>query len=310
MTMPRDERIVNQCSLELDFGAELSEDFSLINTLKKVQEIIEKDEISKLFNHESVKIKLSAITIYENYACLLLSKVDTDVANIVYSDIVTSERREIYKKENEGNTMCCHIVISLNTISKNTYNCVIEQVLGIGLISDISRFLQFIFKEYGRIFVGEKTIAPKCRLKGRECKSITDVLKNNILSKIRLSSKKEYSQGIDCPDYVSVEEKKITIHGKISGRSALNMFRDIITYNLPRYTSVSLTISDGKKQKTNLIPLQTANSNGDYVKRGIDDILGDAFFQPERITGLKDLETAYKNIREDLVSKMLPLLGG
>ena len=310
MTMLTDERIVNQCSLDLDFGSEVSEDFSLSNTLKKVKELIEKEEISKLFNHESVKIKLSEISIHENYACLLLSKVDKDVANIVYSDIVTFERREIHKKENEGNTLCCHVVISLNPTDKNTYNCVIEQVLGIGLISDVSRFLQYIFKEYGLIFVGDKAIAPKCKLKGRECKSITDVLQNNILSKIKLSSKREYSQGVDYPDYVSVEEKKITIHGKVSGRSALNIFRDLITLNLPRYTSVSLTVSDGKKQKTNHIPLQTTNNKGDCVRREIDDILGDAFFQPERVTGLKGLETAHKNIREDLVSKMLPFLGG
>lgn len=312
MTMPLYERIVNQCSISLHFeNPECRNLYSCREALDKIKEVTERDGITKLYNNETVLMKVSEVFIADTYACLLISKIDKEVADVVYSDIETLERREIPKGENEGNTICCHVLISLSPTSpiNLTFKCAVERMYGVGLLSDVGRFLKYIFKEYTYVNFGGKAISPKLNLTGRECNSIRETLSSSMLSRIKFSSKKEYKQGIDEANYISVDEKSIVIKDKPTGESAINFLTNILTLHKPEYSYASITVIDDGQQKTNEIELDRDAAQDVPEKKEIDDILGQAFFKPEKVSDFDEkLDVAYANIREDLMTKMVSLL--
>ena len=312
MTMPLFHRIVNQCSLNISFNEDAySSTFSMKDAILKIKQLTDSKEITKLYDKGSVLLKISEVQVFDGYACLLISKIDKETADVVYSNIETLKRREIKKAENEGNTVCCHILISLNAASSVSlnYNCVVERVYGIGLISDIKSFLQYVFREYVSFNINNKNIAPKLELMGRECKTVRETLSNCILSKVKFSKRREFIQGIDQPNYVAVEEKSILITSRPTGSDAINLLSNLLTLHRANYTSACITIIDGKQQKTNELTLDSDEIINGNNKRDIDDILGEAFFKPEKVTGFDEkLEVAYASIRQDLVQKMFNLL--
>lgn len=312
MTMPFYERVVNQCSISLHFDdPACATMYSISNALDVIKQKTEADGIFKLYNNGTVLMKVSEVKMTDTYACLLISKIDKEVADVVYSDIETLERREIKKEDNEGNTICCHVLISLSpTSSVNlTYKCVIEKMFGIGLLSDVGRFLKYIFKEYTYVNNNGKAISPKLSLTGRECNSIRDTLSNTVLSRVKFSTKKEYRQGIDETNYFAIDEKSIMIKDKPTGQNAVNFLKEILTLHRPLYSYASITVIDDGQQKTNEVELDESKTPETQTKREIDDILGQAFFKPEKISGFENkLEIAYETIREDLLEKMLHLL--
>lgn len=307
MTMPLYERVVNLCSINLQFeDQKCAEQYSIKKAIENIKQKADTQGIQKVYDKETVLMKLSEVQINDTYACFLISKIDKEVADVVYSDIETLQRREIKKKDNEGNTICCHVLISLTPTSpvNLTYSCVVERMFGIGLISDVGRFLKYIFKEYG-IKKNGKSFFPKLLLIGRECSSIKDTLSKAILSRVKFSTKKEYAQGIDQLNYCAIDEKSIILKAKTTGKQAIDFLTNVLTLHKSSYSYVSITVIDDGQQKTNEVELDEENDTEVTEKRDINDILGQAFFKPEKLSGFETkLEVAYEAIRKDLLEKM------
>ena len=272
--------------------------FSFEDIKNRIQNRVNSRNTTYPYANETKKIGIEKTDFKDNkYLCLLIKLGDKNIPNPVFENFLTEERRDITKKENEGNLVSAHIVIkSDRNKERDSHIMLIEQVPGLS-ISMLQLYFRYLFNDelYHKSHEGN-TYRCLFDIIGYKGTTIENALEDGELKDIEFIHHESQFIGFDEANTIKKIKTKITI--TLNDVNAKNsMFNKLISHYKKHPTDrMFVKIKSNDQTQTSEVDIENP------------DILSQYLIKNEVIKGFsKPLPQAYKNINTEVISKIINL---